>query len=140
MTGKAEVKTKSEVSEDHKLTHKQFRALACLLSCPTLGEAAQQAKISVRTLQTWLDDADFRAALYAADQATIDAATRRLIAWSPKALDTLQELMGTAHSDAVRRQAALDWLNLSFRFHELHNIEERLAELEKRTLNEGKKL
>ena len=110
---------------------KQTRAIAYLLTCRTIGEAAEQAKVSERTLHAWLKDHNFRIALREAEKQTVDIAIRRLISGQSKALDTLENLMSTARHESTRRQAAVDWLNFLLRYRNLIELDERITNLER---------
>jgi hypothetical protein len=113
------------------ITTKQHKAIAALLSERTIGAAAKRAGIAERTLYTWLKtDTDFRAALRSAEKDMLDAVTRRLSVGQMHALDTLETLITKAKHESTRRQAAIDWLNLSLKFIDVLNIDERLTALE----------
>lgn len=112
------------------MSRNQKRAIAALLEHKTIIDAAYACRLSEKTLQRYLDDPAFRAALTAAETAVIDDAGRRLIAGQQKALDTLDELITEAVKESDRRLAATTWLEFALRLRELKNIEARLANLE----------
>lgn len=112
------------------LTSKKIKGIAALLSAHTVEAAALMAGVSSRTLYTWLEDMDFRAELRKQEMQTVENATRRLLAGQNLALDALEILMTKARGESVRRLAAESWLNLSLRFNETRDIEERLTGLE----------
>lgn len=112
------------------LTSKQIRGITALLSSRTIGEAAQKADVSERTIHAWLTEADFRAELRSAENETIEFATRRLLSGQQQALDSLELLATKGRSESVRRQAANDWLNLLLKFRDLQDIDQRLEDLE----------
>ena len=43
-----------------QLTHRQYRAIECLITCPTNAEAAREAGVSLATLYRWLKTPAFR--------------------------------------------------------------------------------
>jgi hypothetical protein len=139
----------TEVSDEEKLqetagksslTTKQSRAIVCLLSSRTIADAAKAAQISERTIFRWLkNNSDFRAALWATAQASVSIAARRLVSGQGKALDALEFLLERAQNEAVRRQAALDWLNLSTRFLDIYDFQNRMTRLEKEVFHERKR-
>lgn len=117
------------VSPGDTLTAQQRRAVRALLTCKTMAEAAISAQVSERTLYRWLQDADFRAALFSAEGELIDGATRRLLRLQDAAIDVLDDLL-KAEGDGVKLRAAQTVLDHLLRLRELRDIETRLASLE----------
>ena len=97
----------------------------------TATAAAQVAGISERQLYRWLELPEFQTELKTLESQLIDAATRRLLVGIDTALDTLHSLMIGAESEAVKRQAASDWLTKMLTIRELQELEERLRKIEK---------
>jgi hypothetical protein len=120
----------NENGEKKELTPKQTRTLAALISARNIGEACQAAGIGRTTLTRWLNDAAFTEALADAQKNTIADAQRVLIGGQAEALDTLRQLMTSGQSEAVRRQAANDWLTHLFKYLDVDEFERRLKELE----------
>jgi hypothetical protein len=117
--------------EADKLSHKQRKAIAALLTEPTIKAAAEKAGIGERTLHTWLDDPGFRLALNAAEGDAIDAAVRRLVGLFGGAVETLDTLRKSDKTtDSVRLRASVAILEHLFRARELRDLEVRLAALE----------
>lgn len=122
-----------------RLSTRQRRAIAALLSEPDAKAAAKVSKVGYRTLIRWLaDNPDFRQALTQAESELIGEAGRRLLSGQRLALDTLEGLITDALRDGDRRQAAIAWLEFTLRFREIRNLEERLTELERLVLHDGK--
>ena len=120
-----------------KLSTKQKRAIAALLSQKSVRAAALSAAVGERTLYRWLSDAEFRAALAAAEGDAIDQATRRLIAMTGKAADELQAILTDLDSTPSVRLRAIELIFANaLRLRELRNVEERLAALEKAVNND----
>ncbi len=117
-------------NSDNGISTKQQKAIAALLSERTLGAAAKRAGIGERTLYNWLTEPAFRAALRSAESAMLETVTRRLSVGQSLALDALESLITKAKHESTRRQAAVDWLNLSLKFIDTLNIDERLTALE----------
>lgn len=111
------------------LTPQQRRAIRALLTCKTLQDTAKTTQVSERTLYRWLQDSDFRTALFAAEGELIDGVTRRLLRLQDGAIDVLDTLL-IAESDSVRLRAAQTILEHLLRLRELRDIESRLAALE----------
>ena len=45
-----------------QLTFRQYRAIECLITCPTTADAAREAEVSLATLYRWLKTPAFREA------------------------------------------------------------------------------
>lgn len=117
---------------DDVLTAQQRKAIAALLTAPTIAAAAKAAGVAERTLHRWLSDNEhFRAALDAAEGQVIGGVTRRLIGYADHALTVMVQIMADrSHSPAVRLRAAQGIIDSMLRLRELRNLEERLAKLE----------
>ena len=125
-------------SENSSLTPKQVKAVGFLLTCRTMGEAAEKSGISERTLFAWMKQDAFREALRERENQTLDNATRRLIQGQDAALDALSSLISKGRNESVRRAAAVDWLNIALKFRDLNDIDKRLTELEGMMKNDKK--
>jgi len=117
-------------NSDNGISTKQQKAIAALLSERTLGAAAKRAGIGERTLYNWLGEPAFHTALRSAESAMLETVTRRLSAGLSLALDALESLITKAKHESTRRQAAVDWLNLSLKFIDTLDIDKRLTALE----------
>jgi phage terminase small subunit len=114
-----------------ELTSRQRKAIAALLSCRTVAQAAQLSGVSERTLYRWLADDTFRAAVLSAEGETINQATRRLLGLQQAAIDTLGGILQDDSAPAgVRVRAAESVLDLLLRLRDLRDVEDRLARLE----------
>lgn len=81
---------------------------------------------------------EFSAALKDAESQLLDAASRVLLIGVNDALETLRALMTSAESEAVKRQAASDWLAKLLQVKELADLEKRVAALEAATYDNQK--
>jgi hypothetical protein len=88
------------------LTPKQRRAIDALVTLPNLSAVAAAVKVSERTLRTWLELPQFRAAVRAARRQVVRAATGRLQQLSGKAVDVLERHL-TCGERATEIEAAL---------------------------------
>lgn len=118
-----------------KLTTRQRRMIAALLSSRTNKEACEAAGVGHGTLYRWLDDRNFKAALAKAESEAIGEATRALIAGKDKALLVLEHTMISAVSESVRERAASNWFSHMQKMRELNALEERLTVLEQEVLH-----
>jgi hypothetical protein len=118
--------------EKKKLTTRQIKMIAALLSSQTIGEACQIVGVTRTTLTRWLSDPMFTAALSAAEGDSINTSSRSFLAGQEEARETIREIMTSGQNDAVRLKAANDWLNLLFKYREVDQLEERISKLEQR--------
>jgi hypothetical protein len=116
--------------KNDELTPNQKRTIAALLSSKTLGEACKLAGISRSTLARWMDDSQFRDALSKAQGEAIHETAISFFGGRELAQNVLRNLMSNGASESVRRQTAMDWLNMLIRFNDLTDIEARLTRLE----------
>jgi hypothetical protein len=121
------------------LTAKQSAAIAALLDGQTQGGAATAAGVTKRTLQRWLNEPEFTAALRAGSDGAIRAASARLAALTEQAINAIAMAMSQPAQPgaAVKLRAADSLLSHAMRIREHADILERLAQLEK-MLDEGK--
>ena len=117
-------------SGNYSLTAKQTRAVGYLLTSRTVAEAAEKAGVTERTVFAWLKLEGFRAALRDASRTSVDQTSRRLADGQAQALDTLATLMTNGINEGVKRAAAVDWLNLTLKYRDLNELEERITRLE----------
>lgn len=114
------------------MTPKKEKALAALLSCQTKGEAARQAGISHRTLNTYFSDPDFREAYKAAFGNLVEEASHKAQQSLHPALDALRSIMQDEDQNGqIRVSAARSLLEYSLKLSERADILDRLDELEK---------
>ena len=130
-----------------KFSRKQKRAIAALLSKPTIVEAAADAGIAEKTLRRWLQNHSFKTAYREACQQCVDAAVKKLQIAMGLAVDELIEILRaketkffqkdgivTDERDVIawgpRLGAAKTILEIGFRGTELTDLEERLSALE----------
>ena len=118
------------------ITRNQKRAIAALLTCRNVQDAADQTGLGHRTISRWLaEDEAFQIALSQAEGQAIDAATRRLVVLADEAINTLRDLIkSTDATDSVRLRAAQAVLAHLLKLRELRNVEQRLTELERKIL------
>lgn len=113
-------------------TRKQQQAIAALLSEPTIEAAAVAAGIASRTLKRWLADDVFQHEYKAARRRLIESATGRLRNAMARAVAVLESVAEDKDAaSAARVTAASRIIELGLRAHELEDLEERMAKLEK---------
>jgi hypothetical protein len=112
------------------MTESQIEALPALVAHACVSEGCKEAGISRKTYYEWLDrHPAFREELKARRRAIAEAALSGLMSRVEKAIDTLDALL-CSDSDAVRRSAARDLLDLTFRLREADDIQARVERLE----------
>lgn len=120
---------RNEASE--KLTTKQQAAIAAILRCPTLAEAAKAIGVARVTVSRWMTDSTFKRELSKAEGDLIASATRRLATLTEKAIRTLEQLLQDKDTPApVRVRAALGVLESMVKLKSFQNLEERVSDLE----------
>ncbi len=119
-----------------KLTRKQEAAIAALVSCSTIGEAARTAGVGERTLWRWLQLPDFQTRYRAARRQVVETAIGRLQQATGAAVDTLQKLLKRS-PPSVRLGAAKAILDQSVRAIELLDLAARVEVLERQHARNG---
>lgn len=121
-----------------KLTARQRRMIAVMLTSKNIGEACETVQVGRSTLTRWLDQEHFINALRKAQGEAITHAGSQLIASQETAINTLIKLAKDARNEGVKRAAANDLLAYSLKFRDQVDIEERIEKLEKAVLNGNK--
>lgn len=113
------------------LGSKQRQAIGALLTNGTISAAARECGVNPSTLWRWLRDADFTAALHAAEKDALSELSRRLTVASGAALDALIDVMtGPVSTPGEKTRAAQVVFDNLLRLQELSGVEARLAQLE----------
>jgi hypothetical protein len=108
----------------------QSRAIAALLTERTLAKAAEQAGVSLSTLQHWLTDAEFQGLLAEAQRALLAHAVTRLGGLASTAVDTFERGMADPETSPSVRAADLTLTHLN-RGSEILDLTRRIAEIER---------
>ena len=128
------------MAQNGVLSPAQRRAVAAIMATRTTTAAAAQADVSLRTLQRWLTDPDFKAALAAAEADVLAVTTRAVLALTLSAVDTLKAAIDDLEAGhGVKVRAADLLLTHGGRWYELRTLETRLQALESEVLRDGKK-
>ena len=114
------------------LTINQVRAVSALLEYPAIQDAAATIGVNRKTITRWLEQDDFRSALYQAEGAAVDEASRQLLVLSKSAIAALSDVLQRPEQGgaANKRLAAVAILDQLMRLRERHTTEERLTNLE----------
>lgn len=116
---------------ENVLTRNKKRAIAALLLSRSITEAAQACGLADKTINRYMNDDTFRAALSAAEGEAIDRAARRLASMQDAAIDTINDIRCNTQINAgVRLRAAQVMSDYLLKFRELRNVEQRLVILE----------
>ena len=116
--------------DKERLTRRQLHALPFLISSPTVEMAAKQAGVSPKQIFDWLSQPAFRQELENRKNDAVNQAVDRLKATASKACDTLIGLLDHAESESVRHRVAIDLLNMTLKYMEFKDIEQRIRKLE----------
>lgn len=130
--GQREVITISK--ETTTTTPKQDKAIACLLACGTLGEAAKAADVSPRSIYKWLrEDPAFIEAYRENRSVMLQLVANETAATAAAAVSTLKEIMNDEEERAgARITAARVLLDAYFKLTELSDFEQRLSAIEEK--------
>jgi hypothetical protein len=130
MKAETQIRDGAEVVAE-ELPDKQQKALAALLSEPTLKAAARSAGCSEPTLWRYIQDKTFAKRLRELRLESVAQASARLQNTSGEAVRVLTELMtGAEVPPAVRMASARYVLEMAFRSVELDDLQRRIEELE----------
>lgn len=121
------------MAKNGKLTARQQRAIAALLSARDTRAAATAAKVGYRTLCRWLsEDPAFLEALRSAETEAISTAARLLAGEYGAAVETLAAIhRDSSQPAAVRVSAARALIEQLIKLREHAVLEERVEKLEK---------
>lgn len=116
------------MSADEQLSRLQTRAIAALMACRTVAEAAKVAGVGESTLRRWLAAGPFASAYRAAAREAAREATTALLAAQREAVQVLRSCLHDG-SPATRVRAARALLELGVRV-TADDIDERLSQVE----------
>lgn len=115
------------------LTPKQRRAIAALLAQPSIAAAARAVGVGRMTLNRWLGNADFRAALAEAEATYVDESLRNLVRTCNQAVSVLEDVMSDPKATAsVKVRAAASVLDNLLKLREHVDFDARIRRLEER--------
>lgn len=111
------------------LPRKREQAIAALLACGSIPEAAKQVGVNATTIDGWLKDPEFAAEFAKARRQILEGVIVRLQKAASKAVAALERNLecGTA---SVEVRAAESILTHTFRGAEVLDLAERLEKLE----------
>lgn len=118
------------MKDKETLTRRQLHVLPFLISNPTVESAAKQSGVSAKQIFDWLNQPIFRQELENRKNEGVNQAVDRLKATASKACDTLIGLLDHAESESVRHRVAVDMLNMTLKFMEFRDVEQRIRKLE----------
>ncbi len=115
---------------DDKLNHRHPEAIAALLTCPTVEEAARTVGVSDRTIREWMKLPDFMAAYRQARREVVEAAIGRLQQATNDAVTTLTRNL-TCGKPASEIRAGLGILDRAINAVQVLDLADQLAELQR---------
>lgn len=122
----------AENCQPDPLTPSQQKALAALLVCPTIEEAAKQGRVGARSLYRWLaEDTVFQSAYRRARREAVEKAIASLQQGADVAVKMLREIAQDKTAPSSSRVAACGKiLDYAVKGVELVDFEERLQAIE----------
>lgn len=115
------------------LTPRQDKAIAAVLEARNIREGLAKAQVSPSVFYSWMrEDKAFREELERKRRELIDEGYHLLKVSVLEAANTILELSRAAQGEAVKLRAAESVLERVCKIRELEDIEERIAELERR--------
>lgn len=110
-------------------TDKREILMDALLHSPDVSNAAKQADVSRSTVYRWLRDPDFADEVKQRRNAMLDAAIESIKCHSQNAANTLASMLDSK-DERLRRMAAKDLLDYSFKILEGRDVLERIEAIE----------
>jgi hypothetical protein len=115
-----------------KQAHKRELAIAALLTCPTIGAAANAAGLGEKTLRRWLHDPAFAATYAAARRQALEHTVGALQGATGAAVEALRRNTDPSKPAGIQIRAANALLTLAFRGIETFELMTKLEDLEGR--------
>ena len=133
-TERRSVQMRPAAGHGEKRSRRQERAIAALLECDTVTEAASRSRIAKTTLLRWLGEPEFHARYAAARRRLLDAAISKLRRIARDAgVDVLEAIARDSKVPAAARvSAARAVLDSALRASELQDVLERVDNLERK--------
>lgn len=115
------------------LSIKQEKAIAAILTNPTIAAAATEANLSRETLHKYLGDPAFKARLREYQDAIIKTTTAVLVGLSGESLQVMLDILRDENaSQSLRLRVATAWLDQRRKSVDLDDLAERVIALEEK--------
>ncbi|OGW16731.1 MAG: hypothetical protein A3G93_08465 [Nitrospinae bacterium RIFCSPLOWO2_12_FULL_45_22] len=122
-----------------KLTRNQLRAIPYLVSCKTIDEAAQKARVSRCHIYKWLEAPSFKEELQRQRDIVTREALEKLKASITKAIDTLVSLL-ISDNENIKLRASMSIVDYTLKSIELQDLEKRVSILEEQLASKGRRV
>ncbi len=116
--------------DKERLTRRQQHVFPFLISNPSVESAAKLSGVSAKQNFDWLNQPSFRQELENRKNEAVNQAVNCLKLTASKACETLIGLLDHAESESVRHRVAVDMLNMTLKFMEFKDVEQRIRKLE----------
>lgn len=118
--------------KEQNINSKQEKAIAALLTEPTIKLAAKKTGIGETTLYRWMQEETFDKAYKEARKKALDQTIFRLQQTTTDAVQTLKDVMVDKESPASSRvTAAKTVLEMSFKAYELQDLASKIEDMER---------
>ena len=119
------------VGHGSKFGRRKEAAIAALLSCRTLEEAARTAGIGTTTLLRWMKNPEFQAQYRAARNAVVSQTNARMQQASGPAAATIVKIMLNAETKDSNRLRAADLIISHSKNAQIEDLVDRVSDLER---------
>ena len=119
------------VGHRSKFGRRKEAAIAALISCRTLEEAARSAEIGATTLLRWMKNPEFQAKYRAARNAAVSQANARMQQSSGAAVATIVKVMLSADTKDSNRLRAAELILSHSKDAQIEDVVARVTDLER---------
>ena len=123
--------TELQVDEKKQLSLRQLHALPFILSSVSITQASKECGVSEKQIWEWMNQETFRSECYRQKTSVISEVTNKLQQASMQASQVLIDLMNNGKTDNIKHRAAVDLLNLTLKFTQAYDLEDRIQRLER---------
>ena len=118
------------------LTDKQLKTIPCILAAKTIEAGCKKANVSKSQYYTWLQEPEFKTELDRQRNELIERAFNVLSSSMSEAAETLRNLLKSKNQH-IRRLAAVNILEQTYKLSDRQDILERLEKIEKALEHKG---
>ncbi len=118
------------------LSTRQKKLIQALIEERNQKDAMKKTGIARNTFYRWMSNPLFLQALRDQESQGMNEASRKLLSGRESLIDTVEKIMTSGETEAVKLRACQVYADLLFKFRDQGNIEERLTNLERLVLDD----